>query len=62
MLIKEEILEALQDLYGTSEPDEVSESERWYMYENMKSNIRNCGGNPDEYTRQIILISEVLKL
>lgn len=58
---KSEILEAIQSVYGC-EPSDLTDSERWSLYETLKSQIRNCGGNPDEYTRQIILISEVLEL
>jgi len=59
---KIEILEALESIHGTSNPLDVSEPERWQLYETIKSNIRNCSSNPDDYTRQIILISETLEL
>ena len=59
---KIEILEALESIHGTSTPSDVSESDRWQLYESIKSNIRNCSPNPDDYTRQIILICETLEL
>ena len=59
---KIEILEALESIHGTYNPADVPEPERWQLYENIKSNIRNCSNNPDDYTRQIILISETLEL
>jgi len=57
---KIEILEALESTHGTSIPSDVSEFERWKLYEDIKSNIQNC--SPDDYTRQIILICETLEL
>jgi hypothetical protein len=59
---KSEIIQILEDDYGTSNPLDIPESDRWYLYENLKSNIRLQNGNPDEYTKQIILISEALEL
>lgn len=59
---KIEILDALEETYGTSNPQDVPESERWILYENIKSNIRGISKDPDEYTRQIIVISEALEL
>ena len=62
LMDKIEILEALESAHGTSNPLEVAESDRWQLYETIKSNIRDCTPNPDDYTRQIILISETLEL
>ena len=59
---KIEILEALESTHGTSNPLEVPELARWQLYETIKSNIRDSSRNPDDYTRQIILISETLEL
>lgn len=59
---KIEILEALESIHGTSNPLDVSEPERWQLYETIKSNIRLNTSNPDDYTRQIIFISETLEL
>jgi len=59
---KAEILEALEELYGTSNPLDVPEPDRWMLYENFKSNIRNISKDPDDYTRHIITISEALEL
>jgi hypothetical protein len=59
---KSEIIQILEDDYGTSNPLDIPESDRWHIYENLKSNIRLQNGNPDEYTRHIILISEALEL
>lgn len=59
---KIEILEALESVHGTSIPSDVSEPDRWRLYETIKSNIRLSTKNPDDYTRQIILISETLEL
>ncbi len=59
---KIEILEALESIHGTSNPQEVSEFDRWNLYETIKSNIRNTSKNPDDYTSQIIRISEALEL
>lgn len=59
---KIEILQSLEEEYGTSNPLEIPESDRWVLYENFKSNIRLSSNNPDEYTRQIIVISEALQL
>ena len=59
---KIEVLEALESIHGTSNPADVSEPERWQLYETIKSNIRLNTSNPDDYTRQIILISETLEL
>lgn len=59
---KQEILTSLEESYGTSNPLEVSESERMSLYEILRSNIRLSSNNPDDYTRQIILISETLEL
>jgi len=58
---KDEILQILEDNYGTSNPLDISESDRWELYSNLKSNIES-GGDPNEYTRQIILMCEVLDL
>jgi len=59
---KIEILETLESTHGTSIPSDVDESDRWKLYEDIKSNIRESTPNPDDYTRQIILISETLEL
>ena len=59
---KIEILEALESIHGTSNPLEVPELDRWQLYETIKSNIRDSSRNPDDYTRQIILISETFEL
>jgi len=59
---KIEILETLESTHGTSTPSDVDESDRWKLYEDIKSNIRESTPNPDDYTRQIILISETLEL
>ena len=59
---KIEILEALESIHGTSNPLDVSEPERWQLYETIKSNIRLNTSNPDDYTRELILISETLEL
>ena len=61
LMDKIEILESLESAHGTYNPLEVSESDRWQLYETIKSHI-NCSTNPDDYTRQIILISETLEL
>lgn len=58
---KIEIIEALEDTFGTSEPKDVNESDRWILYSNLKSNIK-ATSSPDDYTRQIILICETLEL
>lgn len=58
---RNEILQVLEDDYGTSNPLEISELDRWRLYENLKSNIQTTS-NPDDYTRQIIIISETLEL
>lgn len=57
-----EILDALEEIHGTSNPLDVPERDRWILYENIKSNIRNIGMNPDDYTKQIIVICEALEL
>ena len=59
---KIEILEALESAHGTTNPLDVPEPDRWQLYESIKSNIRLNSSNPDDYTRQIILISETLEL
>jgi len=58
---KDEILQILDDTYGSRNPIDVPESDRWRLYENIKSNIK-ATSNPDEYTRQLILICDVLEL
>jgi len=59
---KIEILESLEAIHGTSEPRDVSESDRWNLYETLKTKIRLTTSNPDDYTRQLILISDTLEL
>ena len=59
---RNEILQILEDDYGTSNPLEIPELERWILYENLKSNISLNTKNPDDYTREIITISEALQL
>lgn len=59
---KSEILQILEDDYGTSNPLEIPDSDRAILYENLRSNIRLQNGNPEEYTRQLIIISEALEL
>ena len=58
---KAQILQILEDDYGTSNPLDIPESDRWELYSNLKSNIKS-NGDPNEYTRQIILMCEVLDL
>ena len=57
---KAQIFNALEDLHGTSIPEEVSESDRWNLYEVLKSNLK--GLTPDQYTKEIISIVETLEL
>lgn len=59
---KSQIIQILEDDYGTSIASEIPEIDRWRLYETLKSNIRLNSSNPDDYTRQIILISETLEL
>lgn len=55
------ITEALEEAYGTSNPQDVDEYDRWQLYVTLKSQIKTSK-NPDDYTRQVILIAEVLEL
>lgn len=57
---KAQILETLEELHGTLMPDEVTEADRWNLYEDLKSKLK--GLSPDQYTAQIILIVEALEL
>lgn len=57
---KAQILETLDEIYGTQIPDEVTEADRWNLYEELKSKLK--GLSPDQYTAQIILIAEALEL
>ena len=59
---RSEILQILEDDYGTSDPLQIAERDRWELYVTLKSNIRLETNNPDDYTRQIIMIAEVLSL
>ena len=59
---RSEILQILEDDYGTSDPLQIDERDRWELYVTLKSNIRLETNNPDDYTRQIIMIAEVLSL
>lgn len=59
---RQEIESILQQDYGTSNALDVPEPERWQLYEILKSNIRFQSKNPDDYTRQLILISDTLEL
>lgn len=58
---KNEIIQILEDDFGTSNPLEIPEQDRWRLYETIKSNLIPTT-NPDDYTRQIITISEALEL
>lgn len=62
LMDKNEIIQILEDDYGTSDPLDIPDKDRWRLYETLKSNIRVNTSNPDDYTRQIILISEALEL
>jgi hypothetical protein len=57
---KFQIQDVLENEYGTSDPLEVPERERWLLYERFKQSLGYI--DPDEYTRQIILITDALEL
>ena len=59
---RNEILQILEDDYGTSNPLEIPEIERWRLYDKLKFSISMSQATADEYTRQIILISDTLEL
>ena len=59
---RNEIIEILEDNYGTSNPLDLAEIERWRLYDKLKFSIAMSHATPDEYTRQIILISDTLEL
>ncbi|MDR9419493.1 hypothetical protein [Gracilimonas sp.] len=59
---KNEIIQILEDDYGTSNPNDLSETDRAILFETLRSNIRLDSSNPDEYTKQLIIISEALEI
>lgn len=59
---KNEIIQILEDDYGTSDPNEISESERRQLFERLKFSLQMSFCNAEDYTKGIVIMYETLEL
>lgn len=59
---KQEVYDYLEVEFNVGEPSELSEKNKHIAYERLKHKLATRDLSPDEYTRQIITLSDHLEI